>query len=244
MPGPASHLRVLTPVLLACMSRLSSSLGGVHDVPPEQLFSAAECADLLERISGAQLEQGMLKGPAGGEVHDSIIRDSSIAWLPIRDGSGLEWVRERLLQAAALQAPGMVATSDPAHLDLYPKWKLQVAVYSAGSHYRWHTDSDSKRADLSTVSRMLSATVQLTDSSTLPPPSSSSPRPPLQACLPVQPEGSRLAQQTQSYTIMRPRPLRHVHGRRCRAWHQRQHLKVLLHFGAEPSNLKAHYLSE
>ena len=178
MPGPASHLRVLTPVLLACMSRLSSSLGGVHDVPPEQLFSAAECADLLERISGAQLEQGMLKGPAGGEVHDSIIRDSSIAWLPIRDGSGLEWVRERLLQAAALQAPGMVATSDPAHLDLYPKWKLQVAVYSAGSHYRWHTDSDSKRADLSTVSRMLSATVQLTDSSTLPPPSSSSPRPP------------------------------------------------------------------
>lgn len=111
-----------------------------------RLLSVDECASVL-----AQYAAGC-NTPGGVSGADPALRRSSVAWLPMADGS-LQWLVNRLWASArsANQWLGFEITSLEA---------LQLARYGPGDYFDWHVDCGRD----STAFRKLSLSVQLSPS--------------------------------------------------------------------------------
>jgi hypothetical protein len=142
-----------------CVSRRKAGREKVkapqHVFETKRAFTPEECERIITTAGAQPQEQAVTKDQKNrdGKMSDARVRDGSLAWLDMTEGSEMRWVLDRmqnfLSRGERTWGVRSLGVGNPTK-------GIQVARYGPDDHYEWHTDtSPSSRA------RVMSVTVQL-----------------------------------------------------------------------------------
>ena len=137
------------------VGREKDAKGAQHVFETKRAFKPEECERIIAAAQAQPQEQAVTKDQKNrdGKMSDRRVRDGSLTWLDMTEGSEMRWVLDRmqnfLSRGERTWGVRSLGVGNPAK-------GIQVSRYGPDDHYEWHTDtSPSSRA------RVMSVTVQL-----------------------------------------------------------------------------------